>query len=108
MAQEAGKSARVTNNPQTKLQLTLLLYIEKKGRTNTGIQENFGETSTPPAHRVGADAARSFVDDTTGVGGTGVRPRQCRSRSGSRGSSVGYTETGMVEKLHSDIMKQGW
>ena len=44
---------------------------------------------------INADAVRSFADQTAGVGGTGVRSRRARWRSGSRRSSAGYTETGI-------------
>ena len=52
----------------------------------------------PPLAEFGADAARSFADHTTGV-----MPRRCRWRAGSRRSSAGYTETGIVGKIHLDI-----
>ena len=44
----------------------------------------------PPLAEFGADEARSFADQTTGV-----RSRRARWRSGSRRSSAGYTETGI-------------
>ena len=49
----------------------------------------------PPLAEFGADAARSFADETTGVGGRGGSSRRCRWRSGSRRSSAGYTGTGI-------------
>ena len=56
------------------------------------------------APRSPSDTARSFADQTTGVGGTGVRSRRARWRSGSRRSSAGYIETGIVGKIHLDII----
>ena len=53
----------------------------------------------PPLAEFGADAADaacSFGDHTMGVGGAGVRSRRARWRSGSRRSSTGYTETGII------------
>ena len=82
-------------------------YIGRKGEQMRGYkQENPREGSfrRPPLAEIGADAARSFADHTTGVGGTGEMPRRCRWRSGNRRSSAGYTETGTVGKIHSDII----
>lgn len=81
----------------------------KKGVINTGIQEtksrklggNFRRT---PITEFGSDAAHSFIDHTTGVGGTGMRSQWARWRSGTRRSSAGYTETGIVEKTDLDII----
>ena len=53
----------------------------------------------PPLAEFGADEARSFADQTTGV-----RSRRARWRSGSRRSSAGYIETGIVGKIHLDII----
>ena len=55
----------------------------------------FGPT---PLAEFGADAARSFADRTTSV-----KSRRARWRSGSRRSSAGYTETGVMGKIHLDI-----
>ena len=46
----------------------------------------------------------SPIRPRTGVGGTGVRSRRARWRSGSRRSSAGYTETGIVGKIHLDMI----
>ena len=73
-------------------------YLEfvrrKKGGANTGIQTKNpreGSFRCPPLAEFGADAARSFADQTTGVGSTGVRSRRARWRSG-------------VGKMHLDII----
>ena len=98
----------MTNNPQAKLQATLELYIETKGEQIRGYKEKkmgkSGETfDPPPLAEFVADAARSFADDTTGVGGRGGGPSGCCSRSGSRKSSPGYSEAGIVRKINLDI-----
>ena len=99
----------MTNNPQAKLQATLELYIETKGEQIRGYKEKkmggkSGETfDPPPLAEFVADAARSFADDTTGVGGGGGGPSGCCSRSGSRKSSPGYSEAGIVRKINLDI-----
>ena len=74
-------------------------YKGKKIAENSGVPQSFRR---PPLAEIGADAARSFADHTTGVGGTGVTSPQCRWCSGCRGSSAGYTETGIVGKIHLD------
>ena len=80
-----------------------------KGITNRGTTMKIrgklgGKCRRPPLAEFGANAARSAAGHTTGEGGTGVSPRRCRSRSGSRRSSEGYTETGIVGKIHLDII----
>ena len=86
-------------------------YLEfvrrKKGGANTGIQTKNpreGSFRCPPLAEFGADAARSFADHTMGVGGTGVVPWRCQWRSGSRKQSAGYTETGIVDNIHLDVI----
>ena len=76
-------------------------YKGKKIAENSGVPQSFRR---PPLAEIGADAARSFADHTTGVGGTGVRSWRCRWCSGCRRSSAGYTETGMIGKIHMDII----
>ena len=72
------------------------------------IPHNNGDRSSPPPGapfdalllaEFGSDAARSFADQTTGVGVRGLSPQRRRWRSGSRRSSAGYTETGIVGKI---------
>ena len=79
----------------------------RKGVKTMGIQTNNPREDSfrrPPLAEFGVDAARSFSDHTTGVGGTGVMPRRCRWRSGSRRSPAGCTKTGIVGKIHLDII----
>ena len=67
-------------------------YVEKKGKQIRGYkQKNPGEGSfrRRPLAEFGADVARSFADETTGVRGTDVRPRGCRWRSGAEGRQRG-------------------
>ena len=63
-----------------------------------------GNFRRPSLAEFGADEARSFTDHTTGVGGTSLSPRRCRSRSGRRSSSEGYTEAGIVGNINLDII----
>ena len=82
------------------------LYIEKKAEYGYADKKMRGKVRgkfrRPPLAEFGADAARSFADHTTGVGGTGVTSRRARWRSGCRRSSAGYAETGIVRKIHLD------
>ena len=66
VTQETGKSGRVTNILQTKIQPTLELFTEKKGEqihgdTQKKIRDNSRETfDAPPFAEFGADAASFF------------------------------------------------
>ena len=63
-----------------------------------------GSFRRPPLAEFGPDAARHLTDRMMGVGGTGASPRRCRWHSGRTRSSAGYTETGIVGKIHLDII----
>ena len=104
----------MTNNPQAKVlnfHRDWSCTSKKKREQIRGCEDKkkwgkFGrEKSTSPARPAWryCNAARSFTDHATGVGGTGVRSRRCLSRSGSRSSSAGYTEAG-IGKIILDIM----
>ena len=84
-------------------------YVGRKGEQIRRYKEKKagkfdGNFRRPPLAEFGADAARSFDDRTTGVGGTGKRSRRCRWCSGCSRSSAGYTETGMAGKIHLDTI----
>ena len=76
------------------------MFLRSSAISGTGA----GVFGCPPLAEFGSDAARSFADETMGVGGTGVRSRRARRRSGSRRSSAGYAETTIVGKIHLDII----
>ena len=85
---------------------TIGVRTSKKWGLTTGKQtNNTGEDSflRSPLAEFGADAVRPFANHTTGVRGTGVRPRRCRWYSGRRRPSAGCTETGAVGRSHLDI-----
>ena len=75
------------------------MFLRSSAISGTGA----GVFGCPPLAEFGSDAARSFADETMGVGGTGVRSRRARRRSGSRRSSAGYTETGILVVGKSDL-----
>ena len=74
----------------------------------------YGDTNRKIPGRAPFDAPRSpmlavmrsvsFADHTTGVSGTSVRSRRARWRSGSTRWSVGYTETGILGKIHLETI----
>ena len=66
-------------------------FVEKKGDQIRRCKPNTpgeGSFRRPPVAEFGTDTARSFADHIDGVRGTGVRPRRCRWRWGSRQRGV--------------------
>ena len=102
----------MTNEPQAKVSNVKtstnnwISYVKKWGneyRDTKKKNPREGSFGRPPRDEFGADAARSFADQTMGVGGTSVRSRRARWRSRSRRSSAGYSETSIVGRINLDV-----